>query len=215
MRNIVTVTGANSDKMLTTLARVKLELDITGADSNRDMLLNLKILEASDDIEASLGFTVRKETVSQEFWFENGDVAPEYLLLDRTPALTPTSITVDGVALDLNMSPFRLDPKTGQLFALCNGFPSLWYFYKSIVVVYSGGYILPSESSSDLPNGIHGAAVELMSDYWLAKGRDPSVKSEEIPGVIRTDYWVGAVGETGELPPRVVMKLAPFRRANV
>jgi hypothetical protein len=51
-----------------------------------------------------------------------------------------------------------------------------------------------------------------MSDYWAAKGRDPSVKSEEIPGVIRTDYWVGAVGEAGELPPRVVMKLAPYRR---
>ncbi len=213
MRSIVTVTSPNSDTMLTTLARVKLELGITGVDTNRDMLLNLKILEASDDIEASLGFTVRKETVSQEFWFENGDHFPEYLLLDRTPALTPTSIMVDGTALDLTAAPYRLDPKTGQLFALCNGYPSLWVFCKSIVVVHAGGYILPAESGSDLPAGIQGAAVELMSDYWAAKGRDPSVKSEEVPGVLRTDYWVGAVGEEGELPPRVVMKLAPFRRA--
>jgi hypothetical protein len=213
VRNIVTVTSPNTDMMLTTLGRVKLELDITGTDTQRDMLLNLKILEASDDIEASLGFTVRKETVSQEFWFENGDITPEYLVLDRTPVASISSVAVDGIAVDT--SAYRIDTATGQLYAACNGYPSIWYFCKSIVVAYSGGYILPSESNSNLPAGIQGAAVELMSDYWAAKGRDPSVKSEEIPGVIRTDYWVGAVGEEGELPPRVVMKLSPWRRVRV
>lgn len=213
MRSIVTVTGANSDKMLTTLNRVKLELDITSVDTNRDMLLNLKILEASDDIEAALGFTVRKETVSEVVWFENGDLAPEYLVLDRTPVATLTSVTIDGLLADA--ATYRLDSETGQLYALCNGYPSHWYFCKSVVVAYAGGYILPAESGSNLPAGIQGAAVELMSNYWAAKGRDPSVKSEEIPGVIRKDYWVGAVGEAGELPPSVVTKLAPFRRALV
>ncbi len=80
-------------------------------------------------------------------------------------------------------------------------------------MTYTGGYLLPGQSGRDLPAGIEGAAVELVSDFWHAKGRDPSVKSEEEPGVFRTDYWVGAVGESGELPPRVQMKLAPFRRA--
>jgi len=198
--------------MLTTLTRVKLELDITGTDTNRDMLLNLKILEASDDIEAALGFTVRKETVSETFWLENGDVGPEYLVLDRTPVVSITSVTVDGIVADA--STYRLDPETGQLYALCNGYPSRWYFCKSIVVAYAGGYVLPAESGSTLPDGIQGAAVELMSDYWAAKGRDPSVKSEDVSGVGRIDYWVGAVGEAGELPPRVVMKLSPYRRAQ-
>lgn len=214
MRNIVTVTQANTDKMLTTLARVKAELDITGTDTNRDMLLNLKILEASDDIEAALGFTVRKETVSELFWFEGGDSAPEYLVLDRAPVATITSVTLDDVLLDA--SRYRIDKETGVLYALdASGYPCHWFFCKGIVVVYSGGYILPAESGSDLPAGIQGAAVELVSDFWLAKGRDPSIKSEDIPGVRSTDYWVGAVGEEGELPPRVVMKLAPYRRASI
>lgn len=214
MRSIVTVTVPADDYLLTTLDRVKAELDITGTDANRDTLLNAKIAEASSDIEAALGFSVARETVSQEFWFENGDMAPEYLVLDRTPALAPSSITVDGIVADA--STYRLDGETGQLYAICNGFPTHWYFCKSIVAVYLGGYILPSEGDdSTLPPGIQGACVELMSDYWAAKGRDPSVKSEEIPGVIRTDYWVGAVGEEGELPPRVVMKLTPWRRVLV
>jgi hypothetical protein len=211
VRSLVTVTAPNAERMLTTLSRVKLELDITSTDTNRDMLLNLKILEASDDIEASLGFTVRKETVSETFWPEAGDNPFEYLVLNRTPVVSIASVTVDGFAYV--SSQYRLDPDTGQLYALdLGGYPCAWYFCKSVVVVYDGGYILPSESNSTLPSGIQGACVELMSDYWAAKGRDPSVKSEEIPGLIRTDYWVGAVGEAGELPPRVVMKLAPYRR---
>jgi hypothetical protein len=200
--------------MLTTVSRVKLELDISGVDTQRDMLLNLKILEASDDIEASLNFTVRRETVSETFWLEGGDNAPEYLRLDRIPVASITSVTVDGIAYSAPQ--YRLDAETGLLYALdLGGYPCRWCFCKDIVVAYSGGYILPAESGSNLPAGIQGAAVELMSDYWAAKGRDPSVKSEEIPGVIRTDYWVGSVGEAGELPPRVVMKLAPYRRVVI
>lgn len=214
MRNILTVTAPNSDKMLTTLARVKAELDISGTDTNRDMLLNLKILEASADISASLGLILARETVSELFWHESGDTSPEFLLLDRTPVASITSVTMDDVLLDASL--YRLDTESGVLYALdATGYPCRWYFTKAVTVIYVGGYILPNETNHTLPAGIEGACVELMTDYWMAKGRDPSVKSEEIPGVIRTDYWVGAVGESGELPPRVVMKLAPYRRAAV
>ncbi len=214
MRSLLTVTAPNSDHWLTTLARVKLELDISGTDTQRDMLLNLKIAEASDDIEAALGFTVRQETVAETFWHEASDYAPEYLVLNRTPVTTLTSVTVDGVAADA--SRYRLDAETGLLYALDpSGAPGRWLFWKSIVVAYIGGYILPAESGATLPKGIEGACVELMSDYWAAKGRDPSVRSEEVPGVGTVQYWVGTVGDPGELPPRVIMKLARYRRAQV
>jgi len=214
MRSVLTVTSPNSDTMLTTLARVKLELDITGADTQRDMLLNIKILEASDDIEAALGFTVRRETVSETFWHEASDYAPEYLVLDRTPVATLTSVTVDDIPADA--SRHRLDAETGQLYALDpTGAPGRWLFWKSIVVAYAGGYILPAETGKTLPSGIEGACVELMSDYWASKGRDPSVRSEDVPGVGAIQYWVGTVGDPGELPPRVVMKLARYRRVLV
>lgn len=215
MRSIVSVTVASDESALTTLERVKSELGITGTDAARDLVLSAKINEASDDIEAALGFRVPLESVSEVVWLENNDLHPEFLVLDRTPVVSIASVTVDDVLAD--PSTYRIDSATGQLYALCNGYPSRWIFCKSVVVAYSGGYSLPIDEGADctLPAGIQGACVELMSDYWAAKGRDPSVKSEEIPGVIRTDYWVGAVGEAGELPPRVVMKLAPFRRAQV
>ena len=209
MRSIVTVASPASDTALTTLARVKLELDITV--STYDAILQDKIDEASDDIEASLGFRVARETAVETFWHEQYDVNPPVLLLDRTPVASIASVVVDDIALDA--SRYRLDPKTGELFALnSQGWPWVWLFHKSVVVTYDGGYILPDESNSTLPKGIEGACIDLVSSFWAAKGRDPTVKSFEIPGVVLEQYWVGAVGEEGELPPSVVMKLAPFRR---
>jgi hypothetical protein len=214
MHSILTVTAPAGDSALTTLARVKLELGISGTDADRDSLLEAKIDEASSDIEAALGFRVPKETVQETFWHEwLGDQA-EYLLLNRTPVAQITSITVDDVALIA--TDYRLDAETGQIYKLDkSGFPCVWYFCKSIVVVYSGGYIVPSETGRNLPPAIEGATIDLLSSFWLSRGRDPLIKSEEVPGVVRWDYWVGAVGEDGELPPSVVSKLARFRRVLV
>lgn len=212
MRSILTVTtAATSPVLLATLERVKQELEI--ADASKDVLLTAKLREASSDCEAYLGFRVARESVSQTFWHDPNDGAPEYLILRRTPVATLTSVTLDDELLDA--SEYRLDAETGQLYALTtSGYPTGWMFSKSIVVAYAGGYVLPGTPGYDLPAGIEGAAVDLVTDFWSARGRDPSVKGEEVPGAYRVDYWVGAVGETGELPARVQMKLAPYRRVR-
>ncbi|MCK1583266.1 hypothetical protein IVB03_27810 [Bradyrhizobium sp. 168] len=211
MRSIVTVASPASDTALTTLARVKLELGIPTGTTTSDEILQNKIDEASDDIEAALGFRLVRETAVETFWHEQYDSAPEKLVLDRTPVASIASVVVDGGAID--SSTWRLDPNTGELFALCNGYPSVWVFLQSIVVTYGGGYILPPASNRTLPKGIEGACVALVSSFWAARGRDPTLRSEEIPDLISATYWVGAVGEDGELPPDIVAKLAPFRRA--
>ncbi|WP_156948879.1 phage head-tail connector protein [Bradyrhizobium sp. WSM1417] len=211
MRSIVTVASPASDTALTTLERVKLELGIPDSNTASNEVLQEKIDEASDDIEAALGFRLVRETAVETFWHEQYDSAPEKLVLDRTPVASITSVVVDGVAIDA--STWRLDPNTGELFALCNGYPSVWLFLQSIVVSYGGGYILPPASNRTLPKGIEGACVALVSSFWAARGRDPTLRSEEIPDLISATYWVGAVGEDGELPPDIVAKLAPFRRA--
>lgn len=212
MRSIVTVTVPKTDSALTTLARVKLELDITGTD--KDDILQLKIDEASGDIEAALGFPVPRETVAETFWQEGVIATPNALILDRTPIASITSVVVDDVTYASSL--YRYDAGTGELFALdSSGYPTFWCFSKSIVVTYAGGYILPAESNSNLPDGIQGACVDLLQCYWFWKGRDPTVKSEAAPGVMTYEYWVGAVGEAGELPPNVVMRLAPYRRVQV
>lgn len=210
MRSIVTVSEPVSDAALTTLPRVKQELNITV--STFDDILQDKIDEASDDIEAALGFRVVRETAVQTFWHEQYDTIPDRLLLARTPVVSIASVVVDGNTIDPSL--YRLDAKTGELFALDSaGYPCVWQFCRDVVITHTGGYILPDASNRDLPKGIEGACIDLVSSFWAAKGRDPALKSLDIPGVSTSQYWVGAVGEDGELPPLVVTKLAPYRRA--
>ena len=78
MRSIVTVASPALETALTTLERVKLELNITNAAS--DEILQDKIDEASDDIEAALGFRVVRETAEQTFWHEQYDSVPDRLI---------------------------------------------------------------------------------------------------------------------------------------
>lgn len=123
MRSIVTVASPASDTALTTLERVKLELGIPSGTTTSDPILQEKIEEASDDIEAALGFRLVRETAVETFWHEQYDVAPEKFVLDRTPVAAIASVVVDGVTIDA--SAYRLDPSTGELFALGNGYPSV------------------------------------------------------------------------------------------
>ncbi len=212
MRNILSVTTAATETKLTTLDRVKAELSITGSSS--DVILNAKIDEASSDAEASLGFTVPRATVSETFWHSETMEWPEYLVLNRAPLVSIDSIVLDGDTVDPTL--YRYDADTSQVYALMTiGYPWRWLFYKSIIVNYTGGYLLPGQAGRDLPAGIEGAVVDMVQSFWLAKGRDPLLKRVDIPGLVSREWWVGNVGESGELPPGIVTKLAPFRRVLI
>lgn len=208
MRSVVTVTTAPSVTRLATLERVKLELGIT--DSANDALLGAKIDEATSDIEAHLGRTLNRATLTETFWHDKYACVSS-LVLSRAPVASITSVTVDDVAVD--SGEYRLDGDGGIVFRLDDtGYPDVWEFSKSVVVVYAAGYLLPGEASRDLPAAIEAATVELVQSYWLSRGRDPTIRQEDVPGLGSVTYWVGAVGEAGELPPSVMSKIMPFRR---
>ncbi|MGJ4893772.1 hypothetical protein ACQR10_04545 [Bradyrhizobium sp. HKCCYLRH2060] len=218
MRSVVEVLSPTGSERLTTLERVKGELDITGTAS--DVILLAKIDEASSDIAAAVGKRLPSEVVRETFWHDEA-VHPHQayrralptettLFLSRTPATTITSVTMDDVALD--PADVRLDPEAGLLDRLSSGYPCAWRFCKSVVVEYTGGFVLPGETGRTLPPGIEGAVVALVSSYWASKGRDPTLRAEDIPGVMRREYWVGAVGDPELLPPRVLASLSQFRR---
>lgn len=209
MRSILEIGTPATTTKLTTLERVKLELSIT--DSSKDAILNAKIDEAGSDIEAFLGYRVARETVTETFWQAPVNEAPEYILLERFPVASITSVTLDDDLLASSL--YRLDANTGILYKLDDaGLGSTWFVSESLVIVYVGGYLLPGESGRNLPFAIEAAVVDLVQDFWFAKGRDPSAMEEDIPGVMRIRRWVGAVGAAGELPPSVTSKLTPFRR---
>lgn len=203
MRSIITVASPASVTALTTLERVKAELGIS--DDASDALLRAKIREASSDINAR-AWADPFEAVTQTFWHVGCE---EYLILQRRPNVTIASIAVDDVAA----TDFRIDPGAGLLFRLdASGYPVSWRASKSIVVAYSAGYIMPGQTGANLEPALEAAAVELLQSYWASRGRDPLIRSESVPGLGDVTYWVGAVGESGELPPSVESRIEPFRR---
>lgn len=213
MRSIVTVvTPALDPYMLTSVERIKQELGITVI--AYDNLLEAKIKEAGSDIQAYLNFTIARETVRETFRPEFGDGLAPQLILDRTPVAMVTSVTIDDVALD--PSEYEYNAFSGLLYRLdTSGYPCSWAFYKSAVIEYSGGYALPDDTASDLEPAIESGAVELVSQFWQSRGRDPMIKSESVPGVMDVSYWVSSIGDAGELPPSVIAKIARFRRPAV
>jgi len=208
LRSILNVPSPATVRNLTTLERVKAELSITGTDTAIDTLLRAKIREASSDINAR-AWADPYEAVTQTFW----DVGcEEYLILRRRPNVAVASITVDGVA-ETN---YRVDDETGILYCIdASDYPTSWVSCKSIVAIYSAGYIMPGQIGANLEPALEAACVELVASYWASRGRDPLIRSEDVPGLGSVTYWVGAVGESGELPPSVESRLVPFRRTSI
>lgn len=213
MRSILTVTAPAAEPyMLTSVARVKLEHDITV--ETYDNLIEAKIKEAGSDIQAYLRFVVARESVRETFRPDGEGGYAAFLLLNRTPVASIASVTVDDVVLET--SEYEVDAKAGILHRLdLSGYPCPWEACKSIIIEYTGGYALPDDTASDLEPAIEAGCLELVSQFWLSRGRDPLIRSEEVPGVMSVQYWVGAVGEAGQLPPSVISKIAPFRRPSV
>jgi hypothetical protein len=220
MYSITTVIEPAETAALTTLERVKLELGIDNTDG--DEILIVKIAEASSDIAVRCAPTLRRETVTQTFypdrWSECVSALrlrnyPVAAIIDRTVEeiieMVPTDVLIPGVIVDgvgLDAAEYRFVPENGLLYRA--NFP--WAFCQSVAVTYRGGYLLPGQANRNLPASIEAACVELVSGYWHSRGRDPLVKSETNFGVAEFQYWVGAVGEAGDLPPGVMQKISPY-----
>ncbi len=210
LRSIAAITTPPERVALTTLDRVKAELDITT--DAKDDLLRAKILEASSDIEAQCRRSFAMAGYTDRFW--GGDGCLEYLNLWQYPIPSIASVTVDDVLV--SSGEYRLDGATGVLYRLdASGYAREWSWCKDVVVVYSGGYELPGAETPNLPAVLQAACIELMTQYWTARGRDPSVRAEDVVGLGSVTYWVGAVGADGELPPTVMSKISSFRRPQI
>lgn len=203
---------------LTTLARVKLELDITG--TTYDQLLRLKIKEATSDIEARIR-PIRRATVVEEFWPNVYDasaplqpVQRQSLHVSRYPIESVTSIVIDGQTQDV--SGYRTVADAGELHSLdTSGVATQWNFGTLATVTYVGGYLFPDDTGDDIPPVLESACLEMITMFWRSRGRDPMLKSEENPGVARFEYWVGAIGASGDLPPSIQGKLSSFLKDPV
>lgn len=230
MESILNIVTPAVRPKFTTLARVKSELNIDADNTDNDALLTTKIEEASSDIRIAIGYGVASEVVTETFWLDHPEryvygygSTPEgrnneLLFLRRTPVSAISSVTLDDDVVD--SAEYRLDGENGRLFRLdSSGYASQWCFSKSLIIAYTGGYVLPGETGANLPPTIESATVDLLVSFWLSRGRDPLIKSVQtnIPEMEdrRVDYWVGATGDPEQLPPSVQMKIAQVRRPRM
>lgn len=212
-RDLTIITPATS-KNLTTLARVKQELGQTT--SKNDTLLTGYIATASRAAARYCRGEIVSEEVSDRFRaypiIDSASLTnlPRKIYLSRTPVTAIASVTEDGIALvqDTDYELHGVD-QVAYLVRLCNDYPIPWAFRKT-VVQYTAGYALGTTLEPDIEQ----AVVEMVKDMWSAQKRDPLIRSEEVQGVGRIDYWVGPTsGDSEDWPPKITALLAPYQRA--
>lgn len=193
MDSLLTVTTPATVFDLSVLADVKDDLAI--AVSTYDATLLRYLSEASLAIAKACGRVFAQEAVSEQFRFE---ARPQpMLILTRWPVSAVASIVEDSTTLI--GADWEVDAVTGRLYRLRADYKS-WWTASKITVAYTAGYNLAANGA---PKDLQAAARSLIKSRWFAKARDPLVKSEEVPGVLRQDYWVGGLPGEGGFPPDV------------
>ena len=214
----LTVATPSTTKALVSLARVKRELGITT--SGDDDVLADKIAEASAAIVAHCRVaadqrgrrTFAEEGCSAAFDADEimpieREIAP-LILPWRVPVTAIASIVENGIALA--PADYQLEPMAALIWRISAGIRTNWAI-SSVVIAYTAGWNL---TGTELPSDIAGAALSLVKASWFGRLRDPLIKSEDVPGVGSTQWWVGSTGgDAGSLPQDVVDSLAPYRAA--
>jgi hypothetical protein len=201
--SLLTVLTPASSRALTTLATVRDEIGIT--DDAADARLERWIDEASERIETYLARVLAAETVRETFRLTG---APGCLGLARRPVTAITSIDADGVTLASDQ--YEIDAAAGLLYPI-SGDRRVRWSASTVIVTYTAGYM----SVEALPRPIETACIDLLRHRWAARDRDPMLRSLAIPGVVTEQYWVGATGDDGAMPPEIAALLDPFRTVTV
>lgn len=199
---ITTVTTAASTYDLTTLPVVKAELGITT--TTDDTVLALYIGAESLKVAAACGVVFPRETVVDTFRISSGAYLPA-LMLSRAPVGTITSVYEAGELVPA--AEYEVDANAGLLYRLTetDGYRRTWFSEKT-VVTYQGGY-------AAIPAPVADACLQMVKQRYYARMRDPALRSLDITGVSREEYWVGAINDG--MPADVDLLLAPYKRVSL
>lgn len=202
MDSLLTTVTPATVTALTDVQSVQLELGLSG--TTEAGYLRQQIAQASAAISAWCGRVFARETVS-EVW--RLDSCVESLSLTRFPVATIASVTEDGTALA--STDYEMDAASGLLFRLSSDERTTWRARK-ITVQYTGGYLLPDQSGRTLPHDIQRACILMVSAAYLARGRDPMLRSESAQDVGSASYLDPRAGMEA-MPPQAAALLQPYR----
>lgn len=180
------VTSAASNRDLTTIDAVKQSLGLT--DAGDDAYLAAAIAAASSELSRFCNRVFAAETLVDTIFL---DRAAPTLVLSRSPVLSIASVVEAEAALPSNAYAIDgLPGKNGGTLARIsvNGLPTSWAATKYIVTYRAGFEIIPDD--------LDRAAQRMVAHAYMAKQRDPSIRSIKIPDLYEAQYWVDANGRS-------------------
>jgi hypothetical protein len=197
---------------LVTLEEVKTALGIPDTDTSQDAMLQLQIDSVSAAIDNYCSRTFVRQTYRDQIrhashWLKMGSPlktrqSPIPTAADGTPVLT---ITENGTALDPTL--WEVELGTGELYRLDSAGCMGWWMSELIVIDYDAGF-------DTIPADVRIAALEWINAGWMARGRDPAVRSEAVFDVLTVNYADPSANyaDAGVGPPDTVCgRLNPYR----
>lgn len=184
---------------LITLAELKLHLGITT--TTDDERLESAITLVSEMIATYCGRRFAFASAIETFHFDDCEQSRNNagLTLSLYPVATIASVAVDDSALDATA--WHINPASGLLW------PASGRWSGTIVVDYSGGYMLPDEA----PAMLSAAVIESIRLRQFTASRDPLISSLA-HGDTRVSYFESASSATnGGFSTTVLSLLEPYR----
>jgi hypothetical protein len=192
---------------LTTLARAKRELGISG--TRRDDDLKEDITMASMMCAEYCRRTFAKEKVREVIDSDSCARTDDgWIVLQRKPIVEIHSV-VEGTDTALVLdTDFVADLEHGMIRRGTIGSPRYWRYGK-LTVEYTAGY----ELLDGVPWSYERACLIVLRSLWFSRGRDPAIRSVDIPDVGSRTYASGDSSSTSlGLPLEAQHLLQPHRR---
>lgn len=188
------------------------ELNVPASDTAGRALIDSFTLTASRFIDEFCG---------RKFYYEEDIVEnvaikdPKFMLLERTPLVSLTSISYDSV--DLAAADYSIyTAKTGSIIATTYFNRTTRYTPTRYVVTYNGGYRLPADGlTRDLPYDIEHVAKMLVRQMYNGRSRDPMIQKRAIPQVISEQYFGSMGGDASSEYFQGLSMLKKYRRFSI
>lgn len=208
---LLTTINTTASGTLVSLADVKAELSLTNG--SQDTLVSRYLAASTAAIEQYCNRTFGTQDVTDEFWPDRENHAYQVtpgiseITVSQWPIIAVETVTENGDTL-VDGTDYRVDYRAGKVIRLNEQpYPTLWRAWP-ILIKYTGGY-------ATIPADVQDACIRLVKARYLAKDRDPFLRSESIPGVRDASWWVATGSDAGNLPPDVQDILDNYRQPVV
>ncbi len=208
---LLTTINTAASGTLASLADAKAELSLTSGD--QDAIVSRYLAASTAAIEQFCNRTFGVQGITDEFWPDRESHAYQVtpgiseIIVSQWPIVAVETVTENGDTLD-DGTDYRVDYRVGKVIRLNEQpYPTFWRAWP-ISIKYTGGY-------ATIPADVQDACIRLVKARYLAKDRDPFLRSESIPGVRDASWWIATGSDAGNMPPDVQDILENYRQPVV